>query len=117
MIHHGKVTNTTLDITNESQGVSPFPAGDNKAPINRRMRKHDKHKTEIIHKLYILAGCGRGALHVVAHPEKQHFSEPGQSVSISNSSVARLLPEQHKESGQCPISAGMIAQVGANHYS
>ena len=30
-IPHGKVTNTQLDITYESQEVSPFPAGDHKA--------------------------------------------------------------------------------------
>ena len=33
---NGKVTNSQLDITNESQEVSPFTAGDHKAPINRR---------------------------------------------------------------------------------
>ena len=36
-----------LDITNESQGVSHFPAGDHRASINRRTRKHNKNKTEI----------------------------------------------------------------------
>ena len=51
----GKVTTSQLDITNESQEVSPFPAGDHKALIKalRRARKHNKSKTEItfiIHK-------------------------------------------------------------------
>ena len=32
----GKVTNSQLDTTNESQEVSPFPAGDHHAQINRR---------------------------------------------------------------------------------
>ena len=32
---NGKVTNSLLDTTNESQEVSPFPAGDHKANINR----------------------------------------------------------------------------------
>ena len=31
----GKVTNSHLDTTNESKEVSPFPAGDHKAHINR----------------------------------------------------------------------------------
>ena len=44
---NGKVTNSQLDITNESQEVSPFPASDHKASINRRARKHYLHKTEI----------------------------------------------------------------------
>ena len=44
---NGKVTNSQLDITNENQEVSPFPAGDHKASINRRARKHNKHKTEL----------------------------------------------------------------------
>ena len=30
-----KVTRSQLDITNESQEVSPFPAGDHKASTNR----------------------------------------------------------------------------------
>ena len=33
---NGKVTTSRLDITIESQEVSPFPAGDHKALINRR---------------------------------------------------------------------------------
>ena len=36
----------TVDTTNESQEVSPFPAGDHKAQINRRAQRHSKHKTE-----------------------------------------------------------------------
>ena len=43
---NGKVTNSQLDATNESQEVSPFPAGDHKAHINRRTQRHSKHKTE-----------------------------------------------------------------------
>ena len=43
---NGKVTNSQLNTTNESQEVSPFPAGDNKAHINRRAQRHSKHKTE-----------------------------------------------------------------------
>ena len=41
-----KVTNSQLDTTNESQEVSPFPAGDHKAHINRPAQKHSKQKTE-----------------------------------------------------------------------
>ena len=50
---NGKVTNTQLDITNESKEVSHFPAGDHTATKNRRAQKHNKHTTEItwmIHK-------------------------------------------------------------------
>ena len=43
----GKVTTSQLDITNESQEVSPFPAVDHKASINRHAQKHNKYKTEI----------------------------------------------------------------------
>ena len=43
---NGKVTNSQLDTTNESQKVSPFPAGDHKAQINRHVQRHNKHKTE-----------------------------------------------------------------------
>ena len=43
---NGKVTNSQLDTTNESQEVSPFPAGDHKAHINRRTQRHSIHKTE-----------------------------------------------------------------------
>ena len=40
----------TVDTTNESQEVSPFPAGDHKAHINRRAQRFSKHKTEQKHK-------------------------------------------------------------------
>ena len=43
---NGKVTNSQLDTTNESQEVSPFSAGDHKAHIDRRAQRHSKHKTE-----------------------------------------------------------------------
>ena len=43
---NGKVTNSQLDTTNESQEVSPFPAGDHKAHIIWRAKRHSKHKTE-----------------------------------------------------------------------
>ena len=43
---NGKVTNSQLDTTNESQEVSPFLAGDHKAHINRRTQRQSKHKTE-----------------------------------------------------------------------
>ena len=45
---NGKVTTSQLDITNESQEASSFPAGDHKASINRQAQKHNKNKTEII---------------------------------------------------------------------
>ena len=35
---NGKVTNSKLDTTNESEEVSLFPAGDHKAHINRRTK-------------------------------------------------------------------------------
>ena len=43
---NGKVTNSQLDTTNESQEVSPFPAGDHKAHIYRRAQRQSKHRTE-----------------------------------------------------------------------
>ena len=43
---NGKVTNSQLDTTNESQEVSPFPADDHIAHINRRAQRNSKHKTE-----------------------------------------------------------------------
>ena len=47
---NGKVTNSQFDTTTESQEVSPFPAGDHKAHINRRVQRRSKHKTEQKHK-------------------------------------------------------------------
>ena len=47
---NGKVTNSQLDTTNESQEASPFPAGDHKAHINRRAQTHSNRKTEQKHK-------------------------------------------------------------------
>ena len=44
----GKVTTSQLDFTNESQEASPFLAGDHKASINRRARKHYKTRQKNI---------------------------------------------------------------------
>ena len=43
---NGKVTNSQIDTTNESQEVSIFPAGDQKSQINRRAQRHNKYRTE-----------------------------------------------------------------------
>ena len=43
---NGKVTNSQLYTTNESQEASPFPAGDHKAQINRPTQRDNKCKTE-----------------------------------------------------------------------
>ena len=43
---NGKVTNSKLDTTNGDQEVSPFPAGDHKAHINKRAQRDSKYKTE-----------------------------------------------------------------------
>ena len=43
---NGKVTNSQLDTNNDSQEVSPSPAGDHKAHINRCTHRYSKHKTE-----------------------------------------------------------------------
>ena len=48
---NGKVTNSQLDTTYESQEVNAFPAGDHKAHINRGTQRHSKHKTEQKHKI------------------------------------------------------------------
>ena len=64
-----KVTTSQIDITNESQEVSPFPAGDHKASINRRARKHNKNKTE---KNGISFKCDRGPIFQVTNTEISH---------------------------------------------
>ena len=51
-----KATTSQLDITNESQEVIPFQAGDRKASINRRARKHNKNKTETCHLRMLFQG-------------------------------------------------------------
>ena len=43
---NGKVTNSQIYTTNESQEVSPFPAADHKAQINRCAQRQNKHKKE-----------------------------------------------------------------------
>ena len=44
---HGKVTEIQLNITNKSEEVSPFPAGDQKAAMNR---SESMRITQMIHK-------------------------------------------------------------------
>ena len=62
---NGKVTNSQLDTTNENQEVSPFPAGDHKAHINRRVQRHSIHKSLIslwtsfqLTSMFAILGCG-----------------------------------------------------------
>ena len=43
---NGEMTNSQISTPNESQEVSPSPAGGHKANINRRVQKHSKHKKE-----------------------------------------------------------------------
>ena len=63
---NGKVINSQKDTANESQEVSPFPAGDHKAHINRRVQKHSKHKTE-----------------------KKNIKDPQKKYRLSNGRIAR----------------------------
>ena len=44
---NGKVTTSQVEITNENQDVSPYPAGDNKVSIKIRARKHKKDRNNI----------------------------------------------------------------------
>ena len=46
------MTNSQLDTTNESQEVSPFPADEHKAHINRHAQRHSKRKTEKTYKIH-----------------------------------------------------------------
>ena len=46
----GKVTNSQLDNTKESQEVSPFSAGDHKASIKQGYRYHKKHISKFNHR-------------------------------------------------------------------
>ena len=52
LTHHtnGKVTNSQLYTTNESQEVSLFPAGDHKTQINRRAQRHINTRQKKKHK-------------------------------------------------------------------
>ena len=43
---NGKVKNSQLDSTSESQEVSPFQACDHRVKINRRVQRHNMHNTE-----------------------------------------------------------------------
>ena len=40
---NAKVTTSQLDITKESQEVSPFPAGDHKADVHESITKQDRN--------------------------------------------------------------------------
>ena len=45
-----KVATSQLDITSESQRVSPFPAGDHKASVNKRASQQKQDRNNMIHK-------------------------------------------------------------------
>ena len=70
---NGKVTNSQLDTTNESQEVSPFPAGDHKAHINRGRQRHSKHKKEKNIKYYELTTLIAVASFFVINVNPDHY--------------------------------------------
>ena len=49
---NGKATTSQLDITNESKEVSPFPAGDQKAPKKKHAQKSITKTRQKQHKWY-----------------------------------------------------------------
>ena len=51
---NGKVTTSQLDITNESQEVISFPAGDHNVSIDKCAQKHNKNKSFNFMKIIIL---------------------------------------------------------------
>ena len=63
---NGKVTNSQLITTNESQKVSPFPAGDHKAHINRCSQHTGQCKrtggcyNELVVAFFSTGGCVKG---------------------------------------------------------
>ena len=64
---NGKVTTSQLDITHESQEISPFPAGDHKAVTNRRAKQNwnninkpqKKHRLGTASKTILLEGLNQ----------------------------------------------------------
>ena len=64
MIPHGKVTKTQINIIKESQEVSPFPAGDYKAAMNRHksMTTQDINSTNDPQKKYPLGTVSKNIL-------------------------------------------------------
>ena len=80
---NGKVTNSQLDITNESQEVSPFQAVDHTASINRRAQKHSKDKTEITNdpqKKHRLGTVCKNIL--LLKPSNKYFTDCSKAVLI-----------------------------------
>ena len=78
---NGKVTNSPLDITNESQEVSFFLAGDHKAHVNRHLQRHRKHKTykNIKDALALLCVCvWEGVMIPTLKVATLHFFAPAQ---------------------------------------
>ena len=74
------MTNSQSATTNESQQVSPFPAGDHKAHINRRSQRHSKHQTEkkqnIFHLKFIINGSTFILKQVIFHFLMEMFLAP-----------------------------------------
>ena len=63
---NGKVTNSQVDTTNESQEVSPFPAGDHKAQkadahkgiTNTRQKTQKKYRLGTVSKIFYWRALG-----------------------------------------------------------
>ena len=102
---NGKVTNSQLDTTNESQEVSPFPAGDHKAHINRHAQRHSK-LLQLIWALYIYSFNGNTQVRDNPGPKWGWALKMGQW-PISYSNTCRL----HNFNGPFEISMGPLQML------
>ena len=124
------MTNSQLDSANESQEVSPFPAGDHKAHINSCSQWHCKHKTEKNNikgpqKKYRLGTPGRVAQSVTCLATDECLTaDPGVASSIPARyhtfveidheiiSTVILLPSADLfKKGCCQLQAKVCAQI------
>ena len=89
------MTNSQLDTTNESQEVSPSPAVDHKAHINRHAQRHSKRKTE----------------KSINDPQKK-FRLASEMLGVSDATYNAILVANNRCVDQIPIYGNMFSHVG-----
>ena len=110
---NGKVTTSQLDITNESQEVSPFPAGHHNASINKPARKHkkqdrnNKHINDPRHKSIKLWVSPFQKKIFKVFPFIRLYSQSSNPISPKNTCILSL----SKFSGSCELTILLLNWV------
>ena len=111
---NGKVTNSKLNTTNESQEGSSFPAGDHKAHINRRAQRHSKHTTEKTQKIHKRSAALERSVNIILEGLNQCHRVNLTLMDDGNTAPIDIMGKSLKKSSLKPLGPQFIYLVCYN---